>query len=245
MSARLESSTPTQPAVFLGLPEHRPVEHPRAPRPSWLKTKLKTGPNYSDLKGLVKDLDLHTVCQEASCPNIYECWEAREATFLIPGIAVRPCGFCDSLRKTGDLDFSSRQVAEAVEKMGREFAVVTGWSRRCLAEGRRRIWDSDRAGHRARIPTCGVEVLTRDLKETGGVATGCWSGPMFRHNWTTAGAIARSGRASLRTSLRSEDGKESTQPFLQFNIIVGWGRRSMRSCCLRICETTVWTDDDR
>ena len=78
----------------------------RPPRPPWLRNRLRTGPNYLDLKGLVRGLELHTVCEEASCPNVYECWEAREATFLILGrLCTRRCGFCDiATGKPGPLD---------------------------------------------------------------------------------------------------------------------------------------------
>jgi lipoyl synthase len=65
-------------------------------KPPWLKVRLQTGPNYAELKSLMRGLDLHTVCEEASCPNIHECWEDREATFLILGDrCTRRCGFCD------------------------------------------------------------------------------------------------------------------------------------------------------
>src|SRR5512139_2335175 len=65
-------------------------------KPPWLKVRLRSGPNYTDLKGIMRGRDLHTVCEEAMCPNIHECWEEREATFLILGSrCTRRCGFCD------------------------------------------------------------------------------------------------------------------------------------------------------
>lgn len=137
-------------------------------RPQWLKTKLRTGPNYSDLKGLVHGLGLHTVCEEASCPNIYECWEAREATFLILGDrCTRRCGFCDiATGKPGPLDITEPvKVAQAIERMGLNYAVITGVERddappASVAE----IWSATIRQIKARIPECGVEVLTGDLK---------------------------------------------------------------------------------
>src|SRR6267143_2084859 len=104
----------------------------RPPRTPWMRNRLRTGPNYLDLKGLVRGLELHTVCEEASCPNVYECWEAREATFLILGrLCTRRCGFCDiATGKPGPLDPEEHvRVAEAVERMGLHFAVVTGVER--------------------------------------------------------------------------------------------------------------------
>lgn len=141
---------------------------PRAPRPEWLKTRLRTGPNYADLKRLVRGLELHTVCEEASCPNIYECWEAREATFLILGDrCTRRCGFCDiATGKPGPLDATEpRRVAEAVANMGLEFAVVTGVERDDAdAKVVAGIWAATIREIRRRIPGCGVEVLTGDLR---------------------------------------------------------------------------------
>src|SRR3989442_1494023 len=100
----------------------------RPPRPPWLRNRLRTGPNYLDLKSLVRGLELHTVCEEASCPNVYECWEAREATFLILGrLCTRRCAFCDiTTGRPGALNPGEPgRVAEAVERMGLRIAGVT------------------------------------------------------------------------------------------------------------------------
>ncbi|HEY8202981.1 MAG TPA: radical SAM protein, partial [Actinomycetota bacterium] len=163
-SAFLGSTIPTREALHQGgqgVPG-------RVPRPPWLKTRLRTGPNYADLKQLVRGLDLHTVCEQASCPNIYECWEAREATFLILGDrCTRRCGFCDiATGRPGPLDRDEpRRVAEAVERMGLAFAVVTGVERDDAPPAEvARIWAATIAEIRKRVPGCGVEVLTGDLK---------------------------------------------------------------------------------
>src|SRR5437762_5100293 len=90
---------------------------PAGRKPPWLKVKAKTGPNYRDLKGIMRGLDLHTVCEEASCPNIFECWEEREATFLILGErCTRRCGFCDVMTaKPNAVDEGEpERIAEAV-----------------------------------------------------------------------------------------------------------------------------------
>jgi lipoic acid synthetase len=76
-------------------PAPPPTEQTFARKPGWIKVKASFGPNYRELKGLMRDAELHTVCEEAGCPNIYECWEAREATFLIGGErCTRACPFC-------------------------------------------------------------------------------------------------------------------------------------------------------
>ena len=202
-------------------------------RPPWLKTKLRTGPNYSDLKHLVRGLDLHTVCEEAKCPNIYECWEAREATFLILGDkCTRRCGFCDiATGKPGALDFGEPvRVAEAVERMGLEFAVVTGVERddappRMVAE----IWAATIREIRSRIPGCGIEVLTGDLKgEADAVRIVMNAAPdVFAHNLETTRRLHR----KIRPGFRYERSIEVLRMAKEFrpeiptksNIIVGMG----------------------
>jgi lipoic acid synthetase len=109
-----------------------------AGKPPWLKVRLASGPNYLELKGLMRDLSLHTVCEEAMCPNIAECWEEREATFLILGSkCTRRCGFCDVMTARPDpvdLDEPAR-IAEAVGAMGLLHVVLTGVARDDLPDG--------------------------------------------------------------------------------------------------------------
>src|SRR5437879_1960773 len=107
-------------------------------RPEWLRVRLPGGPNYSELKDIMRGLELHTVCEEARCPNIGECWEARTATFMILGdTCTRACGFCAV--KTGRptvLDLGEPvRVAEAVERMGLRPAVITSVTRAGLEDG--------------------------------------------------------------------------------------------------------------
>src|SRR5947208_1364319 len=111
---------------------------PTAGRPDWLKVKARTGPNYVELKRIMRGRDLHTVCEEASCPNIYECWEEREATFLILGDrCTRRCGFCDVMTaKPLDVDEGEpARIAEAVRAMGLRYVVLTGVARDDLPDG--------------------------------------------------------------------------------------------------------------
>src|SRR3954470_21199989 len=101
-------------------------------KPPWIKTRLRTGPEYTALKNLVASEGLHTVCEEAGCPNIFECWEDREATFLIGGAAcTRRCDFCQiDTGKPEPLDRDEpRRVAESVRTMGLRYATVTGVAR--------------------------------------------------------------------------------------------------------------------
>ena len=112
-------------------------------KPPWLKVRLQTGPNYQDLKGIMRGLSLHTVCEEAMCPNIHECWEEREATFLILGDkCTRRCGFCDVMTARPDPvdEDEPRRIAEAVTEMGLRFVVLTGVARDDLPDGGARIW---------------------------------------------------------------------------------------------------------
>jgi lipoic acid synthetase len=135
-------------------------------RPEWLRVRLPGGPNYSELKEIMRGLNLHTVCEEAHCPNIGECWEARTGTFMILGdTCTRACGFCAV--KTGrpttlDLGEPAR-VAEAIERMGLKHAVITSVNRDELEDGGASIFAATIQQVRRRLPECGVEVLIPDF----------------------------------------------------------------------------------
>ena len=112
--------------------EVRNAQTPIERKPEWIKTRAKMGPEYTALHSLVKTEELHTVCQEAGCPNIYECWEDREATFLIGGSqCTRRCDFCQiDTGKPADYDTDEpRRVAEAVARMGLKHVVITSVDR--------------------------------------------------------------------------------------------------------------------
>jgi lipoyl synthase len=118
--------------------EVRNAETPIERKPEWIKTRAKMGPAYTELHSLVKSEGLHTVCQEAGCPNIFECWEDREATFLIGGDqCTRRCDFCQiDTGKPEPLDRDEpRRVAESVQKMGLRYATITGVARDDLPDG--------------------------------------------------------------------------------------------------------------
>jgi lipoic acid synthetase len=118
--------------------EVRNAATPIEKKPSWIKTRAVMGPEYTALKSLVRAEGLHTVCEEAACPNIYECWEDREATFLIGGDqCTRRCDFCniDTGKPAGYDTDEPRRVAESVATMGLRYATITGVARDDLPDG--------------------------------------------------------------------------------------------------------------
>lgn len=135
-------------------------------KPDWLKIKLTTGENFKELKNMMRDKTLHTVCEEAKCPNIHECWANRTATFMILGdICTRACRFCavnSGLPTELDLGEPER-VAEAAEQMGLKHVVVTSVARDDLADGGSSIFAATIRAIRKRMPMCGVEVLIPDF----------------------------------------------------------------------------------
>jgi lipoyl synthase len=146
--------------------EARNATTPIEKKPEWIKTRAKMGPQYRELQHLVKSEGLHTVCQEAGCPNIYECWEDREATFLIGGDqCTRRCDFCQiDTGKPAELDLDEpRRVAESVQTMGLRYATVTGVARDDLPDGGAWLYaETVREIHRLN-PGTGVELLIPDF----------------------------------------------------------------------------------
>ena len=146
--------------------EARNAAVPIERKPEWIRTRLKTGPQFTEIASLVKSEGLHTVCQEAGCPNIYECWEDREATFLIGGEqCTRRCDFCQiDTGKPSPLDRDEpRRVAESVRTMGLRYATVTGVARDDLPdEGAWLYAETVRQIHELNEGT-GVEVLIPDF----------------------------------------------------------------------------------
>lgn len=146
--------------------EARNSSVPIEKKPDWIKRKIKTGPEFNRIQSLVKSQGLHTVCQEAGCPNIYECWEDREATFLIGGDqCTRRCDFC--LIDTGKpqpLDITEpKKVAESVKSMQLAYATVTGVARDDLQDGGAWLYAETIRQIHAIVPDCKVEVLIPDF----------------------------------------------------------------------------------
>jgi lipoic acid synthetase len=136
-------------------------------KPEWLKIKLTTGEPYREIKDMMRARTLHTVCEEARCPNIYECWANRTATFMILGdVCTRACRFCAV--RTGlptELDLQEpERVAEAAEQMGLRHCVVTSVARDDLKDGGASIFAETIRAIRRKLPLCGVEVLIPDFQ---------------------------------------------------------------------------------
>jgi len=146
--------------------EVRNAQTPIERKPAWIKTRLRTGPEFTALKALVKREGLHTVCEEAGCPNIYECWEDREATFLIGGDqCTRRCDFCqiDTGRPAAFDRDEPRRVAESIATMGLRYATVTGVARDDLPDGGAWLYAETVRQIHAQLPGCGVELLIPDF----------------------------------------------------------------------------------
>jgi lipoic acid synthetase len=210
------------------------VNQPGVRKPPWLKVKLASGPNYTALKQLMRDADLHTVCEEAMCPNIGECWEEREATFLILGMkCTRRCGFCDVMTAKPDAvdPEEPARIAETVARMGLRYVVLTGVARDDLPDGGAQIWADAIRACRAAVPGIDVEVLPSDFK--GGepdIATVLDAEPtVFAHNLETV--------PRLHERIRPAFGYERSLEVLRFakrdrpnqvtksNLILGMGER--------------------
>lgn len=163
-SANNENARP--PELRMLRVEARNAQTPIERKPEWIKTRVKTGPEYTSILKMVKSEGLHTVCQEAGCPNIFECWEDREATFLIGGDqCTRRCDFCQiDTGKPLALDRDEpRRVAESVAKMQLKYATVTGVARDDLEDGGAWLYaETIRAIHQA-VPGCRVEMLAPDF----------------------------------------------------------------------------------
>jgi lipoyl synthase len=208
----------------------QPVER----KPAWLKTRARFGPNYRDLKGIMRTLDLHTVCEEAGCPNIFECWEDREATFLILGQkCTRRCGFCDveTAKPEGLDEDEPRRIAEAVEAMGLRYVVLTGVARDDLPDGGAAVWGESIRAVRDAVPGCRIEVLPPDFKgRREDIATVIDARPdVFAHNLETVRRLHRRVRPGFdydRTLDTLRIAKELRPgQITKSNLILGMGER--------------------
>lgn len=177
----------------------RVVKKRAVSRPHWLKIKPQFGEKYRDVKSLIGEMDLHTVCQEATCPNIGECYSARTATFIILGnICTRGCRFCN-VKKGEPVDYDLSEpmrVAEACERLNMIFAVITSVTRDDLADGAAAVFAETTRLIRSRIPACGVELLIPDLMgNSDALETILDSGPdVLAHNLETVPRLYRKVR---------------------------------------------------
>lgn len=170
-------------------------------KPEWLKIKLNTNEEYTGLKKMMREKKLHTVCEEAKCPNIHECWAVRKtATFMILGsICTRACRFCAV--QTGlptELDWDEpERVAESVEKMGLKHVVITAVARDDLKDGGAGVFAETVRAVRRRNPFCSIEVLPSDMKgEYDNLKTLMDAGPdILNHNIETVKRLSPKIRA--------------------------------------------------
>ncbi len=210
--------------------EVRNAETPIEKKPAWIKTRAKMGPEYQQLQALVKSEGLHTVCQEAGCPNIFECWEDREATFLIGGDqCTRRCDFCQiDTGKPEPLDVGEPlRVAESVQQMQLRYATVTGVCRDDLEdEGAWLYAETIRKIHELN-PGVGVEMLAPDFSGKSDFLTQLFDAEpeVFAHNIETVPRIFRSIRPGFRyeRSLDVIDQARLVGLVTKSNLILGMG----------------------
>ena len=154
----------------ISLPLLEPSTPPSTPKPSWLKVRAPGGPQYLRLKGLMREWNLHSVCEEAHCPNIGECWEDLTATFMILGdVCTRNCGYCAVTH--GRPQWEDREeperVGRAVRELGLEHVVITSVNRDDLADGGAAHFAATVGAIRRHAPACRVELLIPDFQGQG------------------------------------------------------------------------------
>lgn len=140
---------------------------PREPKPPWFKARFPSGARYEEVRGLLRDVALHTVCEEARCPNIGECFNAGTATFMILGdTCTRACGFCAvTSGRPGALDpLEPARLAATVERLGLDYVVITSVNRDDVEDGGASVFAACIRAIRARMPRCEVEVLIPDFE---------------------------------------------------------------------------------
>jgi lipoyl synthase len=204
---------------------------PPLPRPAWIRAKAPQGPTYERIRGLVRGLELHTVCEEAHCPNLGECWGRGTATFMILGeVCTRACGFCAV--KTGlpgrpPDPGEPRRVAEAVARMGLRHAVITSVNRDDQPDGGASIFAATIREVRALVPGCAVEVLVPDFKGSGDAlqAVADARPDVLNHNVETVPRLYRSARpgASFPRSLELLRRSKEAGLLTKSGIMVGLG----------------------
>ena len=210
--------------------EARNSQTPIERKPPWIKTRLRTGPQYTELKQLVRREGLHTVCEEAACPNIFECWEDREATFLIGGDqCTRRCDFCQiATGRPGPLDTDEpRRVAGSVAAMGLAYATVTGVARDDLPDGGAWLYAQTCVEIHREVPGCGVELLIPDFNAEPGLLAEVFAArpEVLAHNIETVRRIFRQIRPGFRydRSLEVLSLARAAGLITKSNLILGMG----------------------
>ena len=210
--------------------EARNAQTPIERKPEWIRTTAKMGPEFTQISAMVKGEGLHTVCQEAGCPNIFECWEDREATFLIGGdTCTRRCDFCDiATGRPQPLDLDEpRRVAESVRSMGLRYSTVTGVARDDRADGAAGLYAETIRQIHALNPNTGVEILPPDFGAVPELVGQVFDArpEVFAHNLETVPRIFKRIRPaftydkSLRVLTMARDAELVTKS----NLILGMG----------------------
>ena len=211
----------------------QPIERPaRAPKPDWIRVKAPTSAAYAETRKLMRRLDLHTVCEEAACPNIGECWTQKHATVMILGsVCTRACAFCNV--KTGKPDrldpHEPDHVAEAVAELGLAHIVITSVDRDDLDDGGAAQFVAVIEKIRAAAPKTTIEILTPDfLRKPGAIETVAAAGPdVYNHNLETVPRLYATVRPGARYfhSLKLLDTAKRINPslFTKSGLMVGLG----------------------
>jgi lipoic acid synthetase len=210
--------------------EARNAQTPIERKPEWIKTRANMGPEYTKLRSLVAKEGLHTVCQEAACPNIFECWEDREATFLIGGQAcTRRCDFCNiDTGKPLPLDRDEpRRVAESVKAMNLKYATITGVARDDLDDEGAWLYAETILQVHQLNPGVGVEMLAPDFSANPHLLNQVFEArpEVFAHNLETVPRIFKEIRPAFRYE-RSLDVITQARDFgliTKSNLILGMG----------------------
>ena len=211
----------------------KPSPPPR--RPPWLKVRLKTGPNYLELKSLMRKMSLNTVCEEANCPNIFECWQNRTATFMILGdVCTRACRFCavTSGKPTWNDPLEPERVARAVEKMRLSHVVITSVARDDLPDGGASAFAQTITRTRDRNPDTRIEVLIPDFAGSeSSLDTVLAAEPdILNHNIETVARLQKAvrSRATYERSLRLLERAKAKAPdkLTKSGIMLGVGEET-------------------
>jgi lipoic acid synthetase len=209
-----------------------PVIEPRDRKPPWLKVRAPGGPNYLRLKRLVRDANLHSVCEEAHCPNIGECWEDATATFMILGdVCTRNCGYCAIAhgRPTWEDREEPERIGRAVQDLALEYVVITSVNRDDLADGGAGHWAATVRAVRRHAPRCRVEVLIPDFQGVeASLDTVLRARPdVLNHNIETVPRLYREVRPGSRyersLELFGRARRYATRPVVKSGMMLGLG----------------------
>jgi lipoyl synthase len=210
--------------------EARNAQTPIERKPEWIRTTAKMGPEFMQISAMVKGEGLHTVCQEAGCPNIFECWEDREATFLIGGdTCTRRCDFCDiATGRPQPLDLDEpRRVAESVRSMGLRYSTVTGVARDDRPDGAAGLYAETIRQIHALNPNTGVEILPPDFGAVPELVGQVFDArpEVFAHNLETVPRIFKRIRPAFTydKSLRVLSMARDAELVTKSNLILGMG----------------------